>query len=148
MKKKNLIIILIIAVIAALAGGILLLVPRGEPQITIEKARLVPSEMEKHVASAFMLIINDGKGSDSLIGCSLKESPSSWAELHDIKGGRMKRIKEIKITSNKITVLKAGSLHIMFFNVGDDLGEEVTLLLRFKKSGVKEVKARVKSLGA
>jgi copper(I)-binding protein len=46
------------------------------PDITVQDAMVIPSPMFIGTASAFMLITNDGKGSDVLIGCSIKEFPA------------------------------------------------------------------------
>lgn len=106
----------------------------GSPKIRIEGAKLIPL-LSNNSASAFMLIINDGKGKDTLIGCSIKEFPSSQCELHDIINGRMQKVEKIDIPTKEIVALKRGGLHLMFFNLPDKLGEEVNLILTFEKVG-------------
>ncbi len=111
------------------------------PKIRVANSKLVSLAGEK--ASAFMLIINDGEVSDVLIGCSIKEFPSTQGELHDVINGKMQKIEEINIPSKEVTVLKKGTLHLMFFNMPEKLGNEVTLVLTFRKSGIIEVKTPI-----
>ncbi len=122
---------------------IFLIIPGGEPKISVYKARFVPEDMINLVAAAFMVIINDGKGSDRLLGCSIKEFPSAWCELHDLVGGRMKKVEKIRIPADEITELKEGRHHLMFYNVSPEPKDEVSILLKFKKSGTIEFKAPV-----
>lgn len=133
--------------------GILLLIilslfacTKGEPELIVKGAILIPSPKMKGVASSFMFIINEGNGGDKLLGCSIKEYPTVRGELHDVVKGKMKRVNEIPIPPGQTTALKAGGLHLMFFGMPDSLPEEVTVLLRFEKSGTIEVKTQVGTL--
>jgi copper(I)-binding protein len=112
----------------------------GAPQITITDARLVG----KGDAAAFMFITNRGNGSDTLIGCSIKDYTAVRVELHDVVDGVMEEIKELNIPANKTTFLKPGSFHVMLFGLPETLGDAITLLLHFEKSGIIEVKVPTK----
>jgi copper(I)-binding protein len=115
----------------------------GTPEILVKSVKLIPSVVEKAPAAAFMLIVNDGDGSDSLLGVTMKEYPSVRGEIHDFIGGKMTQLEEVEMPALEITVLKRGTLHMMFFNVPARFAEEVTLLLQFKRSGTIEAKALV-----
>lgn len=65
----------------------------GEPEIVVKGATIISSVMMEGAASSFMFIINDGKGSDKLTGCSIKEFPSVRGEIHDIVGGKMTKME-------------------------------------------------------
>ena len=127
---------LIVVVIAVL---VVLYVPIGKPDVVIEGAKFMRSPMMKNAGAAFMLITNNGKSDDRLSGCSIKEFPSVRGELHTMTGGKMFEIEEIIIPAGEITVLKKGSLHLMFFDLPEELGESVTVILEFEKSGTIEV---------
>jgi copper(I)-binding protein len=107
----------------------------GTPMIKVK----VPKVIGKGDIAIFLLIVNDGTGSDSLIGCSLKEFPAAKGEMHDIIGGQMKEVKEIKVPANGLVALKRGGLHLMFFGLPEELPEKITLNLQFSKSGNIEV---------
>jgi copper(I)-binding protein len=107
----------------------------GTPKISVKGAKFIG----KRDIAVFMLIINDGNGSDTLTGSSIKEFPSAKGEFHDVLGGKMTRVEKIEITAGEVTRLKRGSLHLMFFGLPEKR-VEVTLLLQFKKSGTIEVK--------
>jgi copper(I)-binding protein len=118
----------------------------GKPEIKVKAVKLVSSAVNKSSASAFMLIINDGNGGDVLTACSLKEFPSTRCELHDIMDGKMKKVKEIRIPPEEITVLKKGGLHLMFFDLPEEVDNEITLVLSFEDTGIKEIKTSFKHL--
>ncbi len=132
--------------ILLLSVFILFACARGKPEIVVKGATLIPSPKMKGVASAFMFIVNEGNGGDKLIGCAIKEYPSVRGELHDIIKGKMTRVLEISVPPKETVALKAGGLHLMFFGVPDSLPQEVTVLLRFEKSGTVEVKTQVGTL--
>jgi copper(I)-binding protein len=117
--------------------------PGGKPEIFIDNARLVSSPTLIGVASAFMHITNDGKGSDRLTGCSIEELPFAKGKLHDVVDGKMMMLKEIKIPANKITALRKGGKHLMFLGLPEEIEDEVLLILNFKNSGPVVVKAKV-----
>ncbi len=113
------------------------------PEITVRDAILLPSPSLIGVASAFMHIDNNGDGSDTLNGCFIKEFHSARGKLHDIVGGKMKMMDEIKIPASRTIVLKKGRKHLMFYGLPGKLGDEVILILNFQKTGSIEVKAKV-----
>lgn len=115
----------------------------GEPAITVKGATIVPSNAIKGSASSFLYIINDGRGTDKLLGCSIKELPEVYVVLHDSVRGQMVIVKEIEAPGQKTTALERGGLHIMFDGFPEAPAEELTLILRFEKTGPIEVKATV-----
>lgn len=114
----------------------------GEPEIMVKGVTFEPSTMLKRVGSSFMFIINDGRGDDVLEDCIIKEHPSAHVMLHDFENGKMITVKEIRIPARKTTELKKGGLHIMFAGLPDEMEDEITLVLKFTKSGAMEVKAK------
>ncbi len=115
----------------------------GEPSITVKGVTIVASDAIKGSASSFLYIINDGRGSDKLVGCSVKEFPEVYVDLHDSVRGQMVIVKEIEAPARKTTALERGGLHIMFDGFPEVPGDEVTLILNFLKSGPIEAKATV-----
>ncbi len=122
----------------------LLACEKGEPLLSIKWPQLVSTK--RSVGSVFMLILNDGSGEDILVGCGLKGYPGVVCELHDIQGGRMKKVQKMVIRSNSELELKPGSKHLMLFGLPDDLPEKVTIVLQFQRSGEIEITAGVKRL--
>jgi copper(I)-binding protein len=113
----------------------------GSPKISIRGPRLVGVGDY----AVFLLIVNDGKGSDTLSGGLITGFPSARVELHDVLDGKMVEIKKIEIPAGEIVPLKAGSKHIMIFGLPEEISEELTLILKFQKSGSIDVKIPVKS---
>lgn len=107
----------------------------GMPEISVRSPRLIGTED----LAVFMLIVNDGTGSDILTGYSLKEFPAARVELHDVKNGKMTKIQTLKIPAHEIVSLKRGSIHIMLFDLPVEQEKELTLVLQFEKSGTIEV---------
>ena len=131
-------LILYFLVMAILAGC-----SEGTPQISINDAKFIPSQMLIGRASSFMKIVNDGEGSDVLKACRIREHPSVRGEIHDSVDGRMVKIEEVDIPPGHNTDLKMGSFHLMFFGLPEKIEDEVTLVLLFQKSGSIEVKVPV-----
>jgi hypothetical protein len=142
MERNKIAIVAVAAIAVIVIAGFY--ATRGEPSLSIESPVIMPSKMMKG-AAVFMDIYNDGKGSDYLVGFSIEEFPTARTELHDVVGGKMQVVKSIKIPAGKMTELKAGTLHLMAFDLPDveEWGEELTLVLKFQKSGEMQVKAKV-----
>jgi len=115
----------------------------GDPQITVNDAQLVPSQMFIGRGSAFMKIVNNGTGSDTLLGCAIKELPSVRGEIHEVAGGKMAKIEKIDVSPRHSAELQMGSHHLMFFGLPEKIDQQVTILLQFQKSGQIEVTAPV-----
>jgi len=112
------------------------------PQITIEGQYANLSPMFIGAGSVFLKIRNTG-GRDALVGARIAV-PNAVIELHDEKDGRMVRVDKIVIPSRETMDLRPGSHHIMIFNMPRTVreGSELTLTLRFERSGEKQVLVR------
>ncbi|GBE00980.1 hypothetical protein BMS3Bbin06_01850 [bacterium BMS3Bbin06] len=138
MRKKSLFIILIPFLFTLI---LLSCKESGPPEIKIKWPELFIGNRE---ASAFMVILNDGTGKDRLTGCSIQGYPEVVGELHDVVNGRMQMVEEFVIPAGGVLELKPGALHLMFFGLPEEIGDEVTIVLKFQKSGKIKVKAKVK----
>lgn len=112
------------------------------PQITVEGQYANMSGMFLGAGSVFMKIRNAG-GKDSLISATTA-LPNTTVELHDVKDNRMVKTERIAIAARDTTELKPRSLHIMLFNMPKTVreGSEITLTLKFEKSGEMQVPVR------
>jgi len=112
------------------------------PQVTIDGQYANLSPVFIGAGSVFLKIRNAG-GRDALVGAAV-EVPNAVTELHDVKDGRMVRVEKIVIPSGETTDLRPGSHHIMIFNMPRTVreGSELTLALRFERSGEKRVPIR------
>jgi copper(I)-binding protein len=140
MNRKQFVpyLILFFLVMAALPGC-----SKGTPQISIKDAKFIPSQMLIGRASSFMKIVNNGDGSDSLQGCMIKEYPSVRGEVHNTVDGKMVKMEKVEIPARHTVELQRGGIHLMFFGIPEQIGEEVTLVLTFQKSGPVEVNVPV-----
>lgn len=116
----------------------------GEPRIEIagQEARL--SSMFGGACAIFMDIRNPGTGGDVLLDARV-DVPGAITELHEVKDGRMVRREKVAVPANGSVALKPGGLHIMVFNLprGVGAGAELTLHLRFERSGEKRTSVKV-----
>ena len=112
------------------------------PQITIEGQYANLSPIFIGAGSVFFKIKNTG-GRDALVGATVA-IPNAVIELHDEKDGRMVRVDKIVVPSRETMDLRPGSHHIMIFNMPRTVqeGSELTLTLRFERSGEKRVPIR------
>jgi hypothetical protein len=117
----------------------------GEPSIEVGNAVVKPSPMFVGVYSGFMNIRNAGDGADNFVGFTVKEYPKARCEIHDVKDRKMVRISKVKIPASSVVELKPGSVHLMMFEMPkvEDVAGELTLVLKFQKSGEITVKAKV-----
>lgn len=112
------------------------------PKITVEGQYANLSPVFIGAGSVFFKIKNTG-GRDALVGAAVA-IPNAVIELHDVKDGRMVRVDRIVIPSRETTDLRPGSHHIMIFNMPRTVqeGSELTLTLRFERSGEQRVPVR------
>jgi len=112
------------------------------PQITIEGQYANLSPIFIGAGSVFFKIKNTG-GRDTLVGAAVA-IPNAVIELHDVKEGRMVRVDKIVVPSRDTMDLRPGGHHIMIFNMPRTVqeGSELTLALRFERSGEKRVPIR------
>lgn len=108
----------------------------GPPAISVKWPKGL---VEGTDAAVFMVILNDGKGGDTLKGCTLKGNPDLVCELHDVVNGRMKMVRNIEIPPGETVELKPGGRHIMLMGAGRAGLNRITLILSFEKSGEREV---------
>lgn len=113
------------------------------PDIQVSDIVAVPSPIMRGAVSVFMRISNNG-GRDDLVGAKT-DIQGTIVELHDVKDGKMVRVKSIKIPSHGKIEMIPGGLHIMIFKLPDEIkgGSEFTLYLRFEKSGEKAVRLKI-----
>ncbi|HTR44062.1 MAG TPA: copper chaperone PCu(A)C [Thermodesulfovibrionales bacterium] len=128
---------------AALVAGLLACASRL-PQLTVEGAEVELSPVMLGVGSVFMKIVNTGNGGDELVSARLN-IPGTVTELHEMKDGRMARVKRIIIPSGTSVEMKPGGPHLMVFMLPKDIreGSEITLALVFEKSGEKKIPAKL-----
>lgn len=112
------------------------------PQVAIEGQYANLSPMFIGAGSVFLKVRNSG-GRDALVGAAVAV-PNAVIELHEVKDGRMVRVDKIVIPSRETTDLRPGSHHLMIFNMPRTVqeGSELTLTLRFERSGEKRVPVR------
>jgi hypothetical protein len=114
------------------------------PHLTVEGAEVELSPVMLGVGSVFMKIVNTGNGGDELVSVRLS-IPGTITELHEMKDGRMARVKKIVIPSGTSVEMKPGGSHIMVFMLPKDIkeGSEITLALVFERSGEMEISAKL-----
>lgn len=113
---------------------------KGPPEISIKWPQML---VEGDNGAAFMVIFNNGKGSDRLKGCSVKEYPQLNCELHDIVKGRMQMVKDFEVPAGETLELKPGGRHLMLLGLPENLQDEITIVLNFEKTGDVSVKTGV-----
>ncbi len=120
----------------------------ASPKIEVEHAwiREVPSVSK--MTAAYMEIENEGTEDDELIGAEtdICETVEIHTVHHEGDMMKMKKIDSIKIPAGEEVKLKPSGYHLMLIGLKKHpkSNEEVKIKLIFKKSGVIEIKAKVK----
>ena len=148
MQKRTTSLLLRSSVIMRFTAVLVVIVVAGAgctaqpPQIIIEGQYANLSPIFIGAGSVFFKIKNTG-GRDTLVGAAVA-IPNAVIELHDEKNGRMVRVDKIVVASRETTDLRPGGHHIMIFNMPRTVqeGSELTLTLRFERSGERQVPIR------
>jgi periplasmic copper chaperone A len=132
------------ALVLSLLGGAAC--SSGVPQIAVEQPEAKLSPVILGVASIFMKIVNSGNGDDQLLSART-DIPGAMTELHDEKDGKMTTITSMDVPANSTLVLRPAGKHIMIFRIPRTMksGEELRIVLTFKRSGEKTVMTKLTS---
>jgi hypothetical protein len=135
-------ITLLIATVLAVMPGAEIGCSSPPPQISLEDQYAVLSPLFIGAGSVFLTIRNAG-GRDELMGASIS-LPNTVVELHDVRDNRMVRVEKVAVPSRGRAELTPGGRHIMIFNMPKTIqeGSEITVTLRFKRSGEKSMQVR------
>lgn len=120
----------------------------GAPAITVSAAR-VP-EPAGPVGAGYMTVVNNSDGDDRLL--TVETDVASSAEIHastlDDGVMSMRQVDGVDVPAASEVRLEPGSAHVMLFDVDPDLavGDMVTLMLTFERSGERTVEAEVEPL--
>jgi len=112
----------------------------GVPQIEVQGPEAKLSPVILGVASIFMKVVNTGNGDDRLLSART-DIPGTVTELHDEKDGKMRTVSGMDVPANSTLLLGPGGKHIMVVRIPRTMkaGEEIRILLTFKRSGEKAV---------
>lgn len=125
-----------VALIAGGGGGC----ESGPPRLIVQNAEVIMSPVMLGVGSVYMKVVNEGKGSDVLVGARVA-IPDTITELHDVKDGRMVKTDAIKIPAGDTVKFLPNRRHLMVFKMPRDMkaGTEIILVLSFERSGERTV---------
>jgi copper(I)-binding protein len=105
------------------------------------------------VGAAYLVIENNGKMADRLIGVSTPVAKSAEMHTMSTEGGvmRMRKTKEIRLEPGSVVSMKPGDgYHLMLFGLTGPLkkGETIPLTLTFEKAGKTEISVDVQDAAA
>ncbi len=115
----------------------------GKPGMTVSGA-FMPQPVNDKMAGGFMVIKNGSGTADKLTGAT---SPlSDDLEIHETKDQKMQQVQSMDVPANGELRLERGGNHIMFMGLKStpQVGERVTVELRFEKAGAVTVELDVK----
>ncbi|MGW5848062.1 copper chaperone PCu(A)C [Streptomyces sp. NPDC055254] len=115
----------------------------GKPTPVVSGA-FMPEPVNTKMAGAFMIIKNDSKTADKLVGAS---SPlSDDLQIHETKDQKMQQVPSMDVPADGELKLERGGNHIMLMGLksAPKVGEKVTVELRFEKAGPVKVEVDVK----
>ena len=115
----------------------------GEPTPVVSGA-FMPEPVNTKMAGAFMIIKNDSKTADKLVGAS---SPlSDDLQIHETKDQKMQQVPAMDVPADGELKLERGGNHIMLMGLksAPKVGDKVTVELRFEKAGPVKVEVDVK----
>lgn len=96
-----------------------------------------------HNSAAYMVIRNDGRDSDRLVGAS--SDVAGAVEVHESTGEhgtmKMREVEEIEIGAGDSVALEPGGYHVMLMDLAHDLtpGDDFSLALTFEHAGTIEI---------
>jgi hypothetical protein len=118
----------------------------SEPRIRVENA-WVRITLDK--GAAYMVIINDGKANDALVGASSPVAGSvalhkTVTKAEGVMG--MEPVSRLEVPAGGRVELKPLVMHLMMMELQGNLtaGQKVPITLQFEKSGEIEVEAEVR----
>ncbi|MEU3910634.1 MULTISPECIES: copper chaperone PCu(A)C [Streptomyces] len=115
----------------------------AKPKMTVSGAYM-PEPVNDKMAGAFMVIKNDSKTADKLIGVT---SPlSDDLQVHETKDQKMQQVQSMDVPAGGDLNLERGGSHIMFMGLKNkpNVGDKVTIELRFEKADPVKVELDVK----
>lgn len=115
----------------------------GKPKPTVSGA-FMPEPVNDKVAGAFLVIQNDSKTADKLVGATSMLSDD--VQIHETKDQKMQQVQSMDVPANGELKLQRGGNHIMFMGLKSTpkVGDKVTIELRFEKADPVEVELDVK----
>ncbi|MGW7435923.1 copper chaperone PCu(A)C [Streptomyces sp. NPDC054849] len=114
-----------------------------KPRMTVSGA-FMPQPVNDKMAGGFMVIKNGSGTADKLTGAT---SPlSDDLEIHETKDQKMQQVQSMDVPANGELRLERGGNHIMFMGLKStpQVGDKVTVELRFEKAGSVKVELDVK----
>jgi copper(I)-binding protein len=117
----------------------------GTPRIRIDEPEARLAAAFPGTCSIFMKIANPGDGDDALLDAAV-DLPGAVTQVHAFRDGRMVQSGKLVVPSRGVLELRPGGAHIMVFNLpsGSAAGDELTLRLRFERSGEKRTSVRIR----
>lgn len=119
----------------------------AQSPITVSDAFSYPTMGMMNMGVAFMEIKNNGATDDAIIAA---ETPiAARVELHNHihENGimKMRKMDTVELPANQTTTLKPGGLHIMLFNLKQELkaGDSFPLILKLKSGETVETTVKV-----
>lgn len=115
----------------------------AKPKMTVSGA-FMPEPVNDKMAGAFMVIKNDSKTADKLLGVT---SPlSDDLQVHETKDQKMQQVQSMDVPAGGELNLERGGSHIMFMGLKNkpNVGDKVTVELRFEKADPVKVELDVK----
>lgn len=115
----------------------------AKPKMTVSGGYM-PEPVNDKMAGAFMVIKNDSKTADKLVGVT---SPlSDDLQVHETKDQKMQQVQSMDVPADGELKLERGGSHIMFMGLKNkpNVGDKVTVELRFEKADPVKVELDVK----
>jgi hypothetical protein len=141
---------LLVAVMAlVVSGGVA--AAHGGASIEVKKAWARTSPVQANNGAVYMVLRNESKSDQALVGASVPASVAMETQLHETvmgSGGtmQMQEVDEIAIPARSTVKLEPGGYHIMLMGLAAPLetGSKIKVTLEFESGKTKIVKAVVK----
>ncbi|MEV7519025.1 copper chaperone PCu(A)C [Streptomyces sp. NPDC091371] len=115
----------------------------GKPKMTVSGGYM-PQPVNDKMAGAFMVIKNNSKTADKLVGVT--SALSDDLQIHETKDQKMQQVPSMDVPANGELKLERGGNHVMFMGLKNTpkVGDKVTVELRFEKADPVKVELDVK----
>jgi copper(I)-binding protein len=122
--------------------------PDAKPGITADEARLVLPAVPGRPGVAYFTVRNETDATVTVAGVHI--AGVGKTEMHRTEGGKMSALDKLDIEAGEAGTFAAGGLHVMAFDVGDNLkaGAETEMTLTFADGDKISLPIRIEAMGA
>jgi periplasmic copper chaperone A len=122
--------------------------PEGKPGISVADGKLILPAVSGNPGAAYFALDNEGTGTVSIAAIAIDGVGKT--EVHQTIGGQMKPVDRIDVEAKTVIKFERGGLHVMAFELGDQLkaGETTEMTVTFADGDKVSAPLKIEAMGA